>query len=146
MSENHNCALIGGILSIVSGAIGIITGLTLAGVGVFFYLMMTGIINIAEKEPMPEFMGWIFLVIYGLLGFFLILLGVLAIIGGAYSIKKKYWGLVLAGAIAGTMVFFYTGIAGVILVSLGRSEFRTAKPAVSSAETSLEACPPAATP
>jgi len=132
MSENPNYAFIGGILSIISGAMGFISGLMVAGVGMFLYLMMTGIINIAEKEPVPEFMGWIFLVLYGLLGLFLLLLGVLAVIGGAYSIKKKYWGLALAGAIAGTTVFFYTGIAAVILVSLGRSEFRTAKPAVTS--------------
>jgi hypothetical protein len=44
------------------------------------------------------------------------------------AIKKKAWGLALAGAIASSMSFYYVGIAAVVLVAMAQPEFN--KPAV----------------
>jgi hypothetical protein len=48
---------------------------------------------------------------------------VLAIVGGAFALKKRHWPLALAGAIAGTITFFPCGIPAIIFVSLGKEEF-----------------------
>jgi hypothetical protein len=139
MTNTNLYASAAGILAIVSGVIGILIGLSVAGMGLFFFFIfnMTG--DVSEGPPPPDFFPWIFVGIYGVMGFLVALMGVLAIIGGAYSIKKKYWGLALAGAIAGSAVFFYTGIASVVMVSLAKSEFETLKPAIAGGEPTLEA-------
>ncbi len=51
------------------------------------------------------------------------LLGIFAIIGGILAVMKKHWGWALAGAIAGAAAAFPTGIAGVILISMSRPLF-----------------------
>ena len=67
-------------------------------------------------------------VFYGALGLFFLLVGILAVIGGIYALKKKYWGLALAGAIAGTVTFFPCGIPAIIFVTLGKPEFSIPQP------------------
>ena len=126
MNENHNYASTSGVLSIVSGVLGILGGLTCAGVGVFFYFMSKGLVDFAEDQLPPEF-TWIVIAVYGAIGLILCLMGILAIVGGAFAIRKVHWGWALAGAISGAAVFFFTGIAAVVLVSLGKGEFSTAK-------------------
>jgi hypothetical protein len=129
MSDNNkNYAGISGILSIISGAIGICMGLMFAGLGIFFFYMMNGIGFPLDTDPMTEAMPWLFTGIYGAIGLLMALVGIFAIIGGVFSIKKKSWGWALAGSICGCVVFFYTGIAAVILICLGKSEFETIKP------------------
>jgi hypothetical protein len=125
--NNRNYAGISGILSIISGAIGICMGLMFAGLGVFFFFMMNGIGFPVDTDTMTEAMPWLFTGIYGAIGLLMALIGIFAIIGGVFSIKKKSWGWALAGAICGCLVFFYTGIAAVILVCLSKSEFETIK-------------------
>ena len=49
--------------------------------------------------------------------------GVLAIIGGAFALKRKLWALALAGSIASIFPCFPLGIAAVILTALSRDEF-----------------------
>jgi hypothetical protein len=60
---------------------------------------------------------------YGAMGVGSALLGVLGIIGGAYALKRQYWGLALTGAIAGVLVFFPCGIPAIIFVAISRAEF-----------------------
>ncbi len=60
---------------------------------------------------------------YLAIGFFFMLVSALAIVGGIFSIRRRRWGLALAGAIAATSVFFYCGVPAIIFVSMGRSEF-----------------------
>ena len=51
------------------------------------------------------------------------LLGALGVVGGIFAIKRKNWGLALAGAIGGTMTFFPIGIPAIVFVALGKGEF-----------------------
>jgi hypothetical protein len=50
-------------------------------------------------------------------------LGVLAIVGGVYALKRKIWGLALAGSIAAIFGSFPLGIAGLVLTVLSKKEF-----------------------
>jgi len=117
-----NNAKVGGILSIVSGAFRVL-GLGWAVLWIYISTLMFDL----PQEPMaPEFPQEFFqimAIIYGAIGLILALIGVLAIVGGVYALKRKHWGLALAGAIAGNVVFFPCGIPAIIFVSLGKEEF-----------------------
>lgn len=51
------------------------------------------------------------------------LLGALAIVGGVYALKRKIWGLALAGSIAAIFGSMPLGIAGLVLTVLSKKEF-----------------------
>jgi hypothetical protein len=53
----------------------------------------------------------------------LCLLGALAIAGGIYALKRKIWGLALAGSIAAIFGCMPLGIAGLALTALSKKEF-----------------------
>lgn len=122
-----NNAKVGGILSIVSGAFGVLG----AGYFVLMIWMFNFMITSIPQQPMdPEFpqeVFYIMAIIYGAIGLFLALIGALGIVGGVFAIKKKHWALALAGAIAGTVTFFPCGIPAVIFVCLGKEEFTAAE-------------------
>jgi len=113
----RNHSVVGGVLSIVAGAFGVfwlLLGLFFVSVGYFAY-----------KGPYydgyyAEWASLIFVIAWCLV---FALLGALAIIGGVSSIRRKLWGLALAGAIAGTLVFFPCGIAAIIFIALAKPEF-----------------------
>ena len=94
-----------GILSIIAGAIGVITGIVVATIGgiiaTFFGVAWTGVFGVPS-----------------------IILGIIAIVGGSYALKRRVWGLALAGSIC---AFFgpwgLLGILAIIFVSLGKGEF-----------------------
>jgi hypothetical protein len=148
MTNNNNYAYISGMLSIVSGAFGALMGLLVTGMGILFYfLFSSGGMSDFETEPfISEAFPWIFIGIYGLMGLIIVAMGVLSIIGGAFALKKKHWPWALAGAIAGAAVFFYTGIAAVVLVSLAKSEFEVNKINTPLQEVPQEIVPPPAAP
>ena len=97
---------VGGILSIVAGAFGVIGGIiTLAfGVGVGLPGMPGGGIFAAMVIPM-------------------IILGAVAIVGGIYALKRRTWGLGLAGSICSLFCFWPLGIPAIVFVILGKGEF-----------------------
>jgi hypothetical protein len=68
------------------------------------------------------------MVMYGAMGSFYALLGVLGIVGGIYALRLKQWGLALTAAIAAAIVFLPFGIVAVVFTSLSRGEFTAAKP------------------
>jgi hypothetical protein len=53
-----------------------------------------------------------------------ILISILAIIGGVYALKKKLWGLALAGSIAALLSSFILGIASIIFTIMGKEQFQ----------------------
>ena len=112
----------GGILSIVAGAFGLL--------GSGWTLVMIFLVRFVFSQPelpdipgfplqMPDFIA----VVYAITGIFLLLLSVLAIIGGIFAMRRRYWELALAGAIAASIIFFPAGIAATILIALGQGEF-----------------------
>jgi hypothetical protein len=102
-------------LTIIAGFLGLLIGI---GIAVGFGLVgnMIGII--------PGFPGGL-LALIGIPG---IILGTIAIVGGVYALRRRLWGLALAGAICAllfTLPFlgWILAILAIIFVSLGKSEF-----------------------
>ena len=117
-------ATIGGVLSIVSGALGILSGLAMVAFGLFFkWIMMFGDSYSYDMEMTAEQLGTLMGVIYGVMGGFWVLFGILALVGGIFAVRKKLWGLALAGAIAGLLTSFPIGIVAVIFTAMAKPEF-----------------------
>jgi hypothetical protein len=116
-------ALAGGIMSVVSGVLGIITGLIFLTCGIFLNWLFQSNISSEVFEPFVDVFTLAYLIIYGVLGGGYCLLGILALVGGIYSIRQKLWGLALAGSIASILVFLPLGICSTIFVSMVRPEF-----------------------
>jgi hypothetical protein len=97
---------VGGILAIIAGAFQVIVGIVIAalgGIGGWFIGM-----------------GWL-----SVIGAPLIVLGIVAIVGGIYALKRNTWGLALAGSICALVgPWFLLGILAIIFVSLGKGEFK----------------------
>ncbi len=118
--------VVAGILDIVSGALGVVMGLFMA-----LNLHVARAIQAApwfspHGGTLPQ-MPPIFFPGIGLaMGIALIVLGVLAIIGGIFALRTKAWGLALAGAIAGVITGRLMGIVALIFIVLGRKDFQKA--------------------
>jgi len=127
-----NNAKVGGILSIVSGGLGVLIGCLYILMIFMFNFMFTNILETIPQTPMdPEFPFPIFqfmAIIYGGIGLILALIGALAIVGGIFALMRKHWGWALAGAIASNIVFYPCGIPAVIFVCLGKDEFAATGP------------------
>jgi hypothetical protein len=95
-----------GILALIAGALEVIIGLLFAaGVGV-----LGGILG----------MGWLSVIFAPL-----IIFGIIAIVGGIYALRRRIWGLAIAGSICALIgPWFLLGILGIIFVSLGKREFK----------------------
>jgi len=52
-----------------------------------------------------------------------LILGILAVLGGIYSIKGRSWGLALAGSISGALLTWFLGIPAIILTVISRKHF-----------------------
>jgi hypothetical protein len=102
--------LIAGILAIVSGALKLFGVLGLIAFSFFAIAPPT----ITRIGPVILFLG-VFIP--------LIILVVLAIIGGIFAIQRKRFGLALTGAIAALLPFSLLGIASIILVAISKEEF-----------------------
>jgi hypothetical protein len=122
-----------GVLSIISGVLEIMGGI--------WVIVLGGLIGglagwsemwepwIGEMAPMfPDIMGMMGMIstwaIIG--GVILLVFGVIALVGGVHSIKRKRWGLALAGAILSFPFVPFGGVLGllaIIFVSLGKGEF-----------------------
>jgi hypothetical protein len=102
-----------GTLSIVSGAIGILVGLGL----------MAGR-ELARRMVFHNGLR--------VIGLFVLIIGIVAVIGGVYSLVRRVWGFALAGAICALfpIPFFNTilGILAIVFVSLARNEFQSPEP------------------
>ena len=55
----------------------------------------------------------------------LIISGIIAIVGGIYALRRKVWGLALAGSICALIgPWAILGLLAIIFVSLGKREFK----------------------
>jgi len=112
----------GGILSIIVGACEVIGGGVMVALvclrlplrlWLFQYLTRFGSICSIAGVPI-----WSIIV-----GGLLFVLGIIAIVGGISAIRRKSFGLSLAGAICALIPLNLLGLLAVIFVSLGRREF-----------------------
>ena len=120
----QNNARVGGILSIVAGAFGMLWIIVAVFLIVASFFVYTE--PYYDVAPSTDVL-LIAILFYGFLGL-LLAAGVLAIVGGVFALRKKVWGLALTGAIAGTITFFPCGIPAIIFTSLGRKEFNNKEP------------------
>ena len=112
----------GGICSIVAGAWGILAGGTLGAVGLCVPAM--------RMDPELGFLH--------LFGWPMLVLGIMAIIGGVFAIRRQKWGLALAGAICAVLIPppFILGILAIVFVALAHGEFeRASSPEASETDT-----------
>ena len=53
-----------------------------------------------------------------------LILGIVAIVGGVYALKRRLWSLALAGAICALFgPWFVLGVLAIIFVAMGKGEF-----------------------
>ena len=116
-------ATAGGILSIISGSLGILTGILLLLLGIFFNWLISFSESSIGYDPAAEGIATFIAVIYGVMGIGYCLLGVLALVGGIFCIRRKLWGLALAGSIASVLTFLPTGVVAIVFTSMARPEF-----------------------
>jgi hypothetical protein len=119
----RNNSKISGILSIISGGIGVIESLFMFALTAMVPMMMESFYA-SDIESMAGVLG----AIYVISGIFNLIVSILAIVGGIYALKRKYWGMGLAGAIASILVFFFTGVPALIFIILGRKEYSQGSP------------------
>ena len=97
-----------GILNIIAGVIGAIGGLVVGVIGG----------TAAGLADLPGMGG-----IFAAIAIPSIILGVVAIVGGVYALKRKLWGLALAGSICSLICVWFLGIPAIIFIIMGKKEF-----------------------
>ncbi len=111
-----------GILSIVGGALGILGGLLFALLGVVRLGGMGGMWGMWGSGGFMMPWGGNFLGSFGLIA---VILGAVAIAGGITALRRRHWGLALAGAICAALlpVSFILGILAIVFLALSHDEF-----------------------
>jgi predicted nucleic acid-binding Zn ribbon protein len=113
--------VVGGILSMVSGALGVYSG-------IYNVLIAQGIVTVEDDEgtlePGVDFAEGTMVAI----GLAFLVTGIVAIIGGSFAVRKKRFGLAMAGAICSvassfTVCLGLPGIAAVVLVAISKNKF-----------------------
>ena len=111
--------VVGGILSMVAGALSVASGLMLLFVGG----MLTGVL---AAVGIPNILSFIPFPLLGGAATPLFLLGAMAIVGGAYAVRRKVWPMALAGAICALFPPQLTilGVLAIVFIVLGKDEFQ----------------------
>jgi hypothetical protein len=98
-----------GVLTIISGVVYFLC---------LFCLLIAGFITGA----LPEVPNWVSKLLYGL-SIPTVILGVLAITGGVFAMKRRAWGMALTGAIAAFIISFVFGLCAIIFLAMSKREF-----------------------
>jgi len=122
----------GGILTIVAGIFQINNGVVLMayfltiGMRPYWAIIpfLPGLCFDYRHYPIPMAVGWRPSIFFFTTGLLILVFGTLAVIGGISAVRRKKFGLSLAGAIS-ALASGLLGILAVILVALGKREFRT---------------------
>jgi heme/copper-type cytochrome/quinol oxidase subunit 2 len=124
----QNNARIGGVLSIVGGSLGLCGFL----IGLFFVVLIAwGVGDFSytyDSGTDGEFVAIFIMVFYIVIFVFYALICTLAIVGGAFALRRKHWGWALAGSIGATLVFLPCGIPAIIFTALAKPEFQVLSP------------------
>jgi ABC-type multidrug transport system permease subunit len=113
----------GGVLSIIGGALEVIAG------GIVVALMLSTVVRqeLLPLLPMPlppwgQYGIHFIPIVLTILGVIILVLGIIAIVGGVSALRRKSFGLSLAGAIC-VLPTTILGILAVIFVSIAKKEF-----------------------
>jgi len=108
----------GGVLNITSGGIRLLNSLVVCAVIIVYR------IDFSFFDFKGEFGLLVaILTIYLASGAVTFILGIISIVGGVYSLKRKRWGWALAGSICSTLPFTITGVPALVFVIMGKKEF-----------------------
>ena len=109
----------GGILSIASGGLGLLSLLFI--IPFFIIPFIPG----AEDDLEGDAGFYMFYLMF-LVPYFLVfgVLSALAIIGGIYALKRERWGLALGGAICGAIPSSIPGIIAIVFIAMSKDEFK----------------------
>ena len=110
-----------GILSIIAGAQNAIGGIALVVVGES--IAGLGIISLMKTVPWLSGILGVVAVLLGAVAIPMIIVGAVAIVGGIFALKRKKWGLALAGSICALFSTWLLGVLAIIFVAMGKSEF-----------------------
>ena len=115
--------IVAGILNIVCGALRILGAIAmLIGIMFFIPVAVTG-----GPGPVPDMADWMIpgvlstILVIGVV--FLLVVGILPIIGGIYALQRKKWGLALAGSIVAIFCSSIMGILAIIFIAMAKDEF-----------------------
>src|SRR4030042_752398 len=98
---------VGGILAIISGAIAIVGAIPIGW-------LVRGVVGFGTSGAIE-----IPIVVVAIP---LLVIGAVAVIGGISSIRRRNWGLALAGSIC-AVIFFPLGLPSIVLLALSKREF-----------------------
>lgn len=135
-----------GILTIITGSIGVLESLALLAFIPLIHGTWMDPTFQNDQNLTPSEIKQITDLMTGVLGFMVvvgILLAIFIIVAGAYALKRKAWGLGLAGSIVGLFVFFPTAVPALVFIALARPEF---EPKVAQPVLPLQNQPPPMTP
>jgi hypothetical protein len=104
-----------GILDIIAGSFGLIGGVILLIFGAVGSSIMPYLV--------PQVPPAIAVAIFTSIAVPLIVIGILAIVGGIYALRRKVWGLALAGSIAAFFPSWILGLTAIVLTALSKNEF-----------------------
>ena len=106
MVENTWKPTTAGTLNIISGCFGIVGGVYIANIG-------------GLDWDLPALV----VAIVGVVGISRIALGIIALIGGIFTKRRKFWELALASSIVSILCAPPLGVLSTIFVSMSRKEF-----------------------
>ena len=81
-------------------------------------------VGLLEPSPMDGYGVLLFFLFVAPWTILLIILGTVAIVGGIYALRRKNWGLALAGSICALPAGLILGILAIIFVIKGKGEFK----------------------
>jgi hypothetical protein len=115
--EKTGKPIAGGILNIVTGALGL---LSFIGLMIALAVVTEGVFQLG-LEFVPGI--WVAPTVLIIVAIFSIIFGILALIGGIYAVQRKKWGLALAGSIIAILGILPLGIVSTILIATSKDEF-----------------------
>ncbi len=99
-----------------AGILSIIAGVPAAGTGILIAFMGSTMAWIDVIPLVPN--------ILAIIAIPLIVLGIIAIVGGIFALQRKTWGLALVGAICALAPpLSILGVLSIIFVTIGKDEF-----------------------
>jgi|SRR4030042_118998 hypothetical protein len=101
--------MVAGILDIIAGSWGLILA--------FAFIFIGSVTRFVPDVPPYLFP------IFTALSLPFAIVGILAIVGGIYALRRKIWGLALAGSIAAFFPSWIIGLPAIILTALSKNEF-----------------------
>ncbi len=113
---------VAGVLNIIAGALGIISGIVvivLLQSNIWLDLIYGNRVVPPSDRAMMQFV----LNLLAVSGIVYIVMGILTLIGGIYTTKRKKWGLGLAASIIAILLTLVLGILSTIFISQAKKEF-----------------------